>query len=191
MIEITVVTGALLTLLAMAVAVYREEVARKKAVEQADVFRRNAQYAEERAKIVDQALREASQELEEKRMKKQGLPLRRFEFRQGRSNKYWEAWTESSIAVTHWGRMGTDGQFQRKNFSNNFSAEAYVRKMVNDKLAKGYKEVFPVPGKTVTADAFVPVLPDVAKTVEQTPDIKLERIEPVHVEEKQKRAFKF
>lgn len=114
--------------------------------------------------------------------------LRRFEFKQGRSNKFWEAWTEDKIAVTHWGRIGTAGAYQRKDFRTPFTAEEHIRNAIREKLAKGYVEVSVSP-TLVAADKWTPVQPPVSSTVkqEEVPDIILERIEP---ERKQKRAFK-
>lgn len=148
--------------------------------------RQDLQVAKREEEEAERAIELMKKQLEEKTMPKPipGLPLRRFECTTGRSNKYWEVWTEENAAITHWGRISTAGQFQRKEFSSAFFANKYYMDMIQEKLKKGYVE-----SRTSAVKTWTPIAPLVDQM--ETPDIQLERIESPHVEEKQKRAFKF
>ncbi len=68
--------------------------------------------------------------------------MRRFELVEGSSSKFWEmdyAAGETSFSVTY-GRIGTDGQTQTKEFESAEKAAAESTKLVNEKLKKGYRE---------------------------------------------------
>lgn len=73
--------------------------------------------------------------------------VRRFEYTQGISNKYWEIWIEERaknmpiIVWSHWGKINNDGSYQRKQFNTIEEANAFYEKMIKQKLAKFYKEV--------------------------------------------------
>lgn len=70
---------------------------------------------------------------------------RYFEFRLGRSQKFWEIETVSDIGYPkvkiRWGRIGTAGQQKTKDFSTYRSMRQWARKMAESKVAKGYVEV--------------------------------------------------
>lgn len=67
--------------------------------------------------------------------------MRRFEFTDDNSNKYWEISTDGSSFSVRFGRMGASGTTQTKSFSDNATAEAEVSKLIREKLRKGYQEV--------------------------------------------------
>ena len=76
---------------------------------------------------------------------------RRFEYHGGSSHKYWTIWKHTSNLVyyftTHWGRIGTKGQLKEKSFSSKHERDAAYKKIINQKLKKGYIEVnLPVAG---------------------------------------------
>jgi predicted DNA-binding WGR domain protein len=74
---------------------------------------------------------------------------RRFTYRQGNSNKFWEiakvkgptkplatTWN----VVTRWGRIGTAGQTQIKPFNTEWSAASFMGDKIREKEKKGYQE---------------------------------------------------
>ena len=65
---------------------------------------------------------------------------RRFEFVQGTSSKFYEVdVTSNSVSVT-FGRIGTDGQTQTKQFASPAEAQRHADKQIAQKLKKGYVE---------------------------------------------------
>ena len=68
--------------------------------------------------------------------------LRRFEFTEAGSRKFWQAGRTGKDVTVSWGRIGTKGQLQVKQFSDEARAEREVQKLIAEKLRKGYTEVF-------------------------------------------------
>jgi superfamily I DNA and/or RNA helicase/predicted DNA-binding WGR domain protein len=68
------------------------------------------------------------------------LKYKTLKFSEGTSNKFWEAAVDNQKLIIRFGRIGTKGQTQIKNFPNNEAAEAEKEKLVQEKLAKGYLE---------------------------------------------------
>ena len=66
--------------------------------------------------------------------------MRRFEFAEGNSNKFWEIEQDGSDLNIRWGRIGTQGQSQTKNFADAAKAAAALDKLVTEKTGKGYAE---------------------------------------------------
>lgn len=65
---------------------------------------------------------------------------RRFECVQGTSSKFYEVdVTEKSVSVT-FGRIGTVGQTQTKQFADSAEAQKHAEKQIGQKLKKGYVE---------------------------------------------------
>ncbi len=117
--------------------------------------------------------------------KKLAYALRRFEFTDSRSNKYWEVWVDGCVTTTHWGKIGTAGSYQPKSFGNTTLAISHAIKMVKEKLAKGYREVsvtsqVPNTINVPTTVAYQPPETVPQNTVEQNNGL---------ADEKQKRAF--
>ena len=77
--------------------------------------------------------------------------MRRFEFSDGKSNKFWEISSDSSSFTTRWGRIGTDGQTKTKDAAD---PAAEVAKQIKGKTKKGYVEVA---GASAPAAAPAPV----------------------------------
>ncbi len=67
--------------------------------------------------------------------------MRRFELSQGTSNKFWEVGVSGSTLLVHFGRIGTHGQTQQKDFPSSAKAEAERDKLIKEKVKKGYAEV--------------------------------------------------
>lgn len=63
----------------------------------------------------------------------------RFEFRTEASSKFWEPKLAGSTLTVSFGKIGTAGQTHTKKFSSAEKAEAEYRKLVCEKLSKGYK----------------------------------------------------
>jgi predicted DNA-binding WGR domain protein len=80
--------------------------------------------------------------------------MRRFEFRDGKSAKFWTiALAGRSFTVTY-GKIGSAGQTQTKDFKDEAKAKKEHDKLVAEKLAKGYVETTagapaPVAGRQV------------------------------------------
>ncbi len=65
---------------------------------------------------------------------------RRFEFKRGASNKFWEISLEGKSFAVRYGRIGTEGQSQTKTYSDEERAGRESEKLIQEKLKKGYKE---------------------------------------------------
>ena len=67
--------------------------------------------------------------------------MRRFEFIEGKSNKFWEIEQAEKELNIRWGRVGTQGQSQTKAFADQAKAKASMDKLILEKTGKGYTEV--------------------------------------------------
>ncbi|HEY1959088.1 MAG TPA: DUF4132 domain-containing protein [Polyangiaceae bacterium] len=67
--------------------------------------------------------------------------MRRFELSEGTSNKFWEVDVEGNALTVRFGRIGTNGQTQTKEFASAEKATAEHDKLVKEKTKKGYAEV--------------------------------------------------
>jgi predicted DNA-binding WGR domain protein len=67
--------------------------------------------------------------------------MRRFEFKDGKSNKFWEIQVEGDSHTVRYGKIGTDGQVQTKTFASDAKAQADADKLIASKTKKGYVEV--------------------------------------------------
>ena len=98
--------------------------------------------------------------------------MRRFEFVEGSSNKFWEIDVADVALTVRYGRIGTAGQTQTKSFASAAKAQAEHDKLVREKTGKGYVEV-----GVGSAATPIPVAPsllgtgptDEAKAAEQAP----------------------
>jgi len=66
--------------------------------------------------------------------------MRRFEFSEGTSNKFWEIELDGDSFTVRYGRLGTDGQTQTKTFDSPAKAQFEHDKLVAEKVKKGYVE---------------------------------------------------
>ncbi len=77
--------------------------------------------------------------------------MRRFEFVEGKSAKFWQAESVGTTFIVEFGRLGTKGQRKEKDFPNEDAAKKELEKKIAEKLREGYSEV-----ATIAADAAVP-----------------------------------
>lgn len=100
--------------------------------------------------------------------------MRRLEYIDGGSQKFWEAGRDGSDVVVNWGRLGTAGQSKRKEFASVEAAEEFLTKQVGDKLKKGYVESGAAPStppaKAATATAKAAPAETAAKEPAAPPD---------------------
>lgn len=69
--------------------------------------------------------------------------MRTFEFKDGKSNKFWHIELQGQIFTVTFGRIGTKGQSQTKAFADAATAKKEHDKLVAEKLKKGYVETTP------------------------------------------------
>lgn len=69
------------------------------------------------------------------------MSTRRFEYKDEKSNKFWEIRLEGDSHTVRYGRIGSDGQTKTKEFDSAGEAEADAEKLIKSKLKKGYQEV--------------------------------------------------
>lgn len=62
----------------------------------------------------------------------------RYEFKDGKSNKFWEIELEDESFTTKWGRIGTAGQETTKDFDSRADAKREYDKLIAEKVKKGY-----------------------------------------------------
>lgn len=66
---------------------------------------------------------------------------RLFEFRDGRSDKFWEITLSGLTHTVRYGRVGTEGQSATKEFPSAEKAQASHDKLIAQKVKKGYNEI--------------------------------------------------
>jgi predicted DNA-binding WGR domain protein len=67
--------------------------------------------------------------------------MRRFEFQEGTSHKFWEVSVEGEQLSVRFGKIGTQGQTKPKVFDSEDEARREAEKLIAEKLRKGYVEV--------------------------------------------------
>ena len=67
--------------------------------------------------------------------------VRRFEYRDEKSSKFWEISVHGNGFTVRYGKIGTDGQTQAKEFADAATAEKQAQKLISEKMGKGYQEV--------------------------------------------------
>ncbi len=67
--------------------------------------------------------------------------MRRFEFKDAKSHKFWEIEIEGDAFTVRYGKFGADGQVQTKTFASEDKAAAEAEKVIKSKTKKGYVEV--------------------------------------------------
>ncbi|WP_426340388.1 WGR and DUF4132 domain-containing protein [Pseudoduganella sp. S-14] len=83
--------------------------------------------------------------------------MRRFEFVDDSSNKFWEIEQDGLDLNLRWGRIGTQGQSQTKSFADNAKCSAAMAKLIAEKTGKGYSEVDTAPAGAIGKTAARPV----------------------------------
>jgi predicted DNA-binding WGR domain protein len=69
-----------------------------------------------------------------------GQQKRFFEFKDDKSAKFWEVATDGTSVTVRYGKIGTNGQSQTKEFADTDAASKHVAKLVAEKTGKGYVE---------------------------------------------------
>ena len=67
--------------------------------------------------------------------------MRRFEFSDSTSNKFWEVDVKGKTLNVTFGKIGTKGQSKPKDFATPEKAKAEMEKLIKEKTGKGYVEV--------------------------------------------------
>jgi formylglycine-generating enzyme required for sulfatase activity/predicted DNA-binding WGR domain protein len=67
--------------------------------------------------------------------------MRRFEFSDSTSNKFWEVDVKGETLNVTFGKIGTKGQSKPKDFATPEKAKAEMEKLIKEKTSKGYVEV--------------------------------------------------
>jgi predicted DNA-binding WGR domain protein len=67
--------------------------------------------------------------------------MRRFEFVEGTSSKFWEPEVQGNTFIVTFGRIGTAGQRKEKAFPDEEAAQREYEKKVAEKVREGYREV--------------------------------------------------
>ncbi|PRP93277.1 WGR domain protein [Enhygromyxa salina] len=67
--------------------------------------------------------------------------MRRLEYKDAKSHKFWELQVEGEAYTVRYGKVGTDGQTQTKTCASPAKAEAEAEKKLRSKVKKGYVEV--------------------------------------------------
>jgi predicted DNA-binding WGR domain protein len=99
---------------------------------------------------------------------------RTFTYKDAKSDKFWNILLTGTSHVVHFGRTGTDGQRQQKEFATAEAARASYDKLVKEKTGKGYRETMPSPAPPPVAPAAGQVAPTGERT-RYTADVKGER----------------
>ncbi|HEX8705020.1 MAG TPA: WGR domain-containing protein [Myxococcaceae bacterium] len=79
--------------------------------------------------------------------------MRRFEFVEGSSSKFWVPELQGSTFIVTYGRIGTAGQRKEKAFPDEESARREYERKVAEKLREGYQEVAGEGGAPAPASA--------------------------------------
>jgi predicted DNA-binding WGR domain protein len=90
--------------------------------------------------------------------------VRHFEFKDDKSNKFWQIEQSDSELNLRWGKIGTQGQSQTKSFDNEAKASAAMTKLVKEKTGKGYVEIAVDENATIGATAPKPKAEPAEKT---------------------------
>lgn len=69
------------------------------------------------------------------------MSRREFRFSDGSSNKFWTIECKGTSHTVNFGRIGTSGQTQTKDFSTEDEAKKAAEKLIAEKVKKGYTEV--------------------------------------------------
>ncbi len=81
--------------------------------------------------------------------------MRRFEYNDDKSAKFWEVEQDGTDLNIRWGRIGSAGQSQTKNFDDGPKAGAAMLKLAGEKTSKGYVEVGATAGATSATSATI------------------------------------
>ena len=69
------------------------------------------------------------------------MSRREFHFQEGTSSKFWAIDVQGASFTVQYGRLGTAGQTQTKDFASDAEAQKNADKLIAEKTKKGYIEV--------------------------------------------------
>lgn len=72
--------------------------------------------------------------------------MRRFEYKDAKSSKFWEMEVKGKTLHVTFGRIGTEGESKSKSFANPEKAISEMERLIKQKTAKGYLETNPSNG---------------------------------------------
>ncbi len=75
----------------------------------------------------------------------------RYEFSEGKSDKFWDIALDGKSFTTRWGRIGTAGQSTTKTFASAEQAKVEHDKLVAEKVRKGYRPAGAAPAAPVAS----------------------------------------
>ena len=67
--------------------------------------------------------------------------MRSFEYKDEKSDKFWNIELDGTSTKVHYGRSGTDGQRKEKDHGTEEKAQKEYDKLIAQKVKKGYVEV--------------------------------------------------
>lgn len=65
----------------------------------------------------------------------------RLEFKEGNSNKFWQIKSVGTDVEINWGKIGAKGSTKVMKFDSKDKAVEYIKKQIQSKIKKGYKEI--------------------------------------------------
>ncbi|HEY5453238.1 MAG TPA: WGR domain-containing protein, partial [Polyangia bacterium] len=95
------------------------------------------------------------------------MSTREFEFRDGSSDKFWKITLDGQTTTVNFGRRGTSGQTQTKEWASEGEAKKNCDKLIAEKTKKGYVET--TSGATTATPAVTPKAPAAPKTPHPNP----------------------
>lgn len=66
------------------------------------------------------------------------MSTKRYEFKGGGSNKFWEPRVDNTKLIVRFGKIGTNGQIHEQEFASTHKAENAMAALVQEKIRKGY-----------------------------------------------------
>ncbi len=146
-----------------ALAIYTQQILKKLKEGYTEYYRRENEYTA----LTDAALATAATKPTTAKTAKKSTPAinptssgdtmnsavkQRYELSEGKSNKFWEIELAGNSHTVNYGRIGTNGQTQIKEFANDAEAKKSHDKLISEKVKKGYQLVSssdPTPAVTV------------------------------------------
>lgn len=95
--------------------------------------------------------------------------MKHFIFQDEKSHKFWAVEQQGNELHISWGKVGTQGQSQVKNFADAAAAEKAELKLIAEKTKKGYVE-------DASANVHIPPVTKVTPEVETSPESKNKRL---------------
>ena len=97
------------------------------------------------------------------------MSRREFQYADDKSDKFWHIELADSSFTVHFGRTGTNGQTQTKEFGSAEAAKKEYEKLIAEKVKKGYTETTAGGGGGGGAKAPAPVKAPAAKATAAKP----------------------